>query len=108
MVRRSMSLRSSRVFSGSIAAASRPAPKRGASSNKPEKHGLARRAERPRFVGRKQRIERRALRFEHDQLAADDIEAGALVREQRRELRLVAAQRGGALEQAAGIGLARQ
>ena len=44
----------------------------------PEKHDLARGAERACFVRRKQRIERRAVRLEHDELAADHVDAGAL------------------------------
>ena len=79
----------------------------------PEKHGLARGAERARFVRRKQRVGRRAfrhehLRLEHNQFAADNIDAGAPMFVKRRELGLVAAQRGGALKQAAGIGLTQQ
>src|SRR5262249_40472500 len=74
----------------------------------PEKDGFSRGSERARLIGREQRIGRGAVRLEHDRFAADDIDAGALVLEKRSKLSVVAAQGSGALEQTAGISLARQ
>ena len=60
---------------------------------KPEKHGLARGAERARLGGRKQRIERLACVASSTMLfAADDVDAGCARPPQRRQLGLIAAQ----------------
>ena len=45
-------------------------------AQKPEKHGLARRTQRTRLGGQKQRIERLAMRLEHDVVAGDHVDAG--------------------------------
>ena len=107
MVRRSRSFRSLRAFSTSIAAGSRPAPKRGAPCNKP-RNTVSRGAPSSRAsAGENSGSSGSSRCFQHHIIAADHIDAGPGVLAQRRELAIVAAEMCGAIEQAAGIGLAR-
>ena len=61
-----------------------------------------------RLGGQKQRIERLAMRFEHDVVAGDHVHTGPAVLVERRELLLIAAEMCRAIKLAAGIGLVRR